>query len=131
MADDRDDRPVLVIDGAAFTDLAGFAREFSGLLENHRWNGNLDAFNDILHGGFGTPDGRWTLHWRNAGLSRDALGPDATIERLESLLRSAHPSNRAAIRARIERARVGAGPTLFDELVEIIGSHEDITLELA
>src|SRR5262249_6141276 len=38
-----DDLPVLVLDGANFCDFEGFAREFSRLLCNHTWRGNLDA----------------------------------------------------------------------------------------
>ncbi|WP_238017273.1 barstar family protein [Dactylosporangium sp. AC04546] len=124
--------PVLVIDGADFSDFDGFAREFSKLLAGHTWRGNLDAFNDILSGGFGTPDNGFVLRWRHADRSRAALGYEATIARLEGLLRTAHPSNHPAIRARIERARLSTGPTLFDELVDIIRDHADtIALELA
>lgn len=50
------DLPVLVVDGALFTDFDGFAREFTKLLRDYTWTGNVDAFNDILRGGFGTPD---------------------------------------------------------------------------
>lgn len=122
---------MLVIDGAEFSDFDGFARAFSNLLHDHTWGGNLDAFNDILHGGFGTPD-RFVLRWLHADRSRAALGYAATIARLEGLLRTADPSNRPAIRARIERAGLSTGPTLFDELVEIIRDHADtIVLELA
>lgn len=66
--------PVLVLDGDAFEDFPGFAREFSTLLKDREWRGNLNAFNDILRGGFGTPDGGWTLRWLNSGRSRSALG---------------------------------------------------------
>jgi hypothetical protein len=50
MADDEARLPVLVIDGARFFDFDGFAREFSRLLCDYTWNGNLDAFNDLLRG---------------------------------------------------------------------------------
>ncbi|GAA0924374.1 hypothetical protein GCM10009558_036570 [Virgisporangium aurantiacum] len=39
------DRPVLVVDGALFSDFEGFAREFTRLLDNHSWYGNLGEFN--------------------------------------------------------------------------------------
>jgi len=55
------DHPVLVIDGACFSDFDGFTREFTRLLGDHTWRGNLDALNDILRGGFGTPDNGWVL----------------------------------------------------------------------
>jgi hypothetical protein len=122
--------PVLVIDGARFSDFEGFAREFSRLLDDYTWRGNLDAFNDILSGGFGTPEGGWVLRWVNADLSRTALGHEATARRLESLLSTCHPTNRAAIGARLDRARRGEGPTLFDEIVEIIREHRSAGLVL-
>ncbi|MEU8112673.1 barnase inhibitor [Micromonospora sp. NPDC048947] len=115
--------PVLVIDGANFSDLDGFAREFSSLLCHYAWNGNLDAFNDILRGGFGTPEAGWVFRWINSDLSRAALSHHATIRWLEQILCTCHPSNRASVRARISDAQQGRGPTLFDMLVEIVRAH--------
>ncbi|MCX2947718.1 hypothetical protein [Lentzea sp. NEAU-D7] len=115
--------PVLVVDGALFTDFDGFAREFTKLLDDYTWEGNLDAFNDILRGGFGTPDLGWVFEWRNSARSRVALGHPATVEWLEDTLRGCHPTHRDRLRARIEAARRGEGPTLFDRIVEIIGHH--------
>src|SRR5690242_7441689 len=96
-----EDLPILTIDGANFSDFDGFAREFSTLLCHHTWHGNLDAFNDILRGGFGTPEGGWVLRWRNSELSRVALGHPAMTRWLEQILLTCHPSNREDIRARI------------------------------
>jgi hypothetical protein len=93
------------------------------LLDGHTWRGNLDAFNDILRGGFGTPETGWVLRWLNSDLSRAVLGYQATARRLERLLLTCHPSNRARIEAEILRARGGQGPTLFDEIVDIIRAH--------
>ncbi|MGV9297891.1 barstar family protein [Amycolatopsis sp. NPDC003676] len=139
MTSRSDDLPVLVIDGAAFSDFAGFAREFSRLLDNHTWHGNLDAFNDVLRGGFGTPERGWVLRWLNSDSSRVALGYDATIEQLNQLLLTCHPSNRSAIEARIAAAQRRDGPTLFDDIVGIVRTHgpggdeseDGIFLELA
>jgi hypothetical protein len=123
MTNQSGDLPVLAIDGADFSDFEGFAREFSRLLCNYQWRGNLDAFNDLLRGGFGTPENGWILRWFNSELSRAALGHEATARRLEGLLVTCHPSNRSAFKDRISRARRGQGPTLFDEIVEIIRDH--------
>lgn len=123
MVTNDDELPVLVIDGAAFTDLDGFAREFSKLLCHHRWKGNLDAFNDILRGGFGTPEVGWVFRWLNSDSSRSALGYDATIEWLEGVLRTCHPSNRSQVTAELRAAQRGEGRTLFDMIVEIIRYH--------
>jgi hypothetical protein len=118
-----DDLPVLVIDGANFSDFDGFAREVSRLLSHYTWRGNLDAFNDLLRGGFGTPEHGWVLRWLNSESSRAVLGYEATILWLEGLLLTCHPSQRSIIQARTSRARRGEGPTLFDEIVDIIRVH--------
>jgi hypothetical protein len=123
MTNQSDDLPVLVIDGANFSDFDGFAREFTRLLCNYTWRGNLDAFNDLLRGGFGTPENGWVLRWLNSESSRAALGYEETTRRLERLLLTCHPSQRSNIQARISRARRGEGPTLFDEIVDIIRIH--------
>ena len=123
MTNQGDDLPVLVIDGTDFSDFDGFAREFSRLLCNYTWQGNLDAFNDLLRGRFGTPAHGWVLKWLNSESSRAALGYAETIRRLERLRLSCHPSNRSSLEARISSARRGKGPTLFDEIVEIIRDH--------
>ena len=44
MSKHSDDLPVLVINGANFSDVAGFALKFSALLQDHTWRRNLDAF---------------------------------------------------------------------------------------
>jgi Barstar (barnase inhibitor) len=118
-----DVRPVLVIDGSRFSDFAGFAVEFSRLLSDYTWRGNLDAFNDILRGGFGTPEGGFTLRWDHSDLSRVRLGHEAMATRFEGLLETCHPSNRSRISEELDAARSGVGPTLFDLIVEIIGYH--------
>ncbi|WP_447004933.1 barstar family protein [Saccharothrix isguenensis] len=123
MADHSDDLPVLVVDGARFSDLDGFAREFSRLLCHYTWRGNLDAFNDVLRGGFGTPENGWVFRWLNSESSRSALGYEATTRWLEGNLLTCHPSNRAAVKAGIDSARRGEGPTLFDVIVDIIRHH--------
>jgi hypothetical protein len=107
MVPHNDALPELVVDGAAFCDLDGFAREFSKVLCHHTWRGNLDAFNGILRGGFGTPENGWVLMWRNSDSSRTAIGYEATIQRLEGILLTCHPSNRSRFKDRLLAARRG------------------------
>jgi hypothetical protein len=116
--------PVIEIDGTRFHDLDGFAAEFSAkALSGRRWGGHLDAFNDILRGGFGTPEGGFVLRWRNSSLSIDRLGYDETIRRFERIRRTCHPANVPRFEAELAAARRGEGPTLFDMIVEIIHTH--------
>jgi hypothetical protein len=130
MRERRPDQPVLVLDGSLVTDFASFVDEanrsiFPGYVESvgRPWSGSLDAFNDILRGGMGTPDGGFVFHIRHPSKVREALGYPATIEWLEEMLRRCDPTNRESVGARIERARRHEGPTLFDEVVEIIRTH--------
>src|ERR1044072_1866947 len=123
MTNRNNDLPVLVIDGARFADFDGFAREFSRLLRDHRWRGNLDAFNDVLRGGFGTPENGWVLRWLNSESSRSALGYEATTRQLEGLLLTCHPSHRSGLEARLDSADRGEGRTLLDQIVDIIRGH--------
>lgn len=116
-------KPVLVVDGARFTDFDGFAREFSRLLRNYEWHGNLDAFNDILAGGFGTPEGGFILRFVNSDLARTALGYAATVMRLKQVLTACHPTGRERVVGYLDDARRDQGPTLFDSIVEIIERH--------
>ena len=47
-------KPIYEIDGARFSTLEGFYNEISqALIPGVDWGHNLDAFNDILRGGFG------------------------------------------------------------------------------
>lgn len=115
--------PVLVIDGDKFDDFEGFAVRFSALLEDFKWNGSLDAFNDILRGGCGTPDGGFELRWLNSARSRQTLGWPATIRWLEETLARCHPSNVPRLTTELQAARRREGTTLFAWIVEIIERH--------
>jgi RNAse (barnase) inhibitor barstar len=112
------------IDGNRFATLEEFYDEISRVLtQDVSWGRNLDAFDDILRGGFGTPDGGFTLEWRSHDVSRERLGYDETIRQLDSMLSACDSSNRQTIAARLERARAREGETVFDWLVEIIRTH--------
>jgi RNAse (barnase) inhibitor barstar len=112
------------IDGRRFSTLEGFYDEISQvLMPGTRWGRNLDAFNDILRGGFGTPEDGFILRWQNSQLSRERLSYPETVHRLEMQLDRCHPSNREQVAKALERARECVGPTVFDWLVEIIQCH--------
>jgi RNAse (barnase) inhibitor barstar len=81
---------------------------------------NLDAFSDCLGGGFGTPeDDDYIAAWHHHEQSRATLGYPETVRQLERRLARCHPSNRPAVRADLEAAPTGQGPTVFDWLAEI------------
>lgn len=113
-----------VLDGTKITSLETFYREVSRvLIPDADWVRNLDAFNDILRGGFGTPPDGFVLRWTHSATSRANLGYPETVRQLEKRLERCHPSNRASVRADLNRAQQGAGTTVFDWLVDIIRVH--------
>ncbi len=124
-------KKVYVVDGSRFTTLAETATEFTRVLGlTMPWDGNLDAFNDFLRGGFGTPDEGFILTWQHSDISRRRLGYRETLHWLEERVRYCHPSNVAHFQERIAAARRQEGETLFDTLVAIVRDHEDIELRL-
>jgi len=117
-------KPTCEIDGSRFATLEEFYDEISRvLIPGARWGHNLDAFNDILRGGFGTADGGFVLRWLNADRSRERLGHAETVRQLERRLQRCHSSNRPQVARDLEQARRGEGATVFDSLLEIISVH--------
>ena len=124
-------KPTFTIDGENFSTLEGFYDEVSRkLIPEASWGRNLDAFNDILRGGFGTPEDGFVLVWRSSDSSRVRLGYRETIRQLERRLQRCHSSNRAQIRTQLGLAYRSEGPTVFDWLAGIISAHEEIELQL-
>ncbi len=113
------------IDGERFSYLEEFYDEVSRvvLMPGVRWGHNLDAFNDVLRGGFGTPEDGFVIRRKNHDVSRERLGYPETIRQLESQLETCHPSWRAKLATDLSEARAEHGRTVFDWLVEIIQSH--------
>lgn len=112
------------IDGERFWTLKEFYDEISRvLIPGAHWGHNLDAFNDVLSGGFGTPNGGFILRWVNSDISRERLGHDETVKELERRLQRCDPTNRPSVARDLERAKRGEGPTVFDWLLDIIALH--------
>lgn len=119
-----DTRKEYTIDGNNFSTLAEFYDVVSlVLIPNAQWGRNLNAFNDILRGGFGTPDNGFRIRWINSHKSRQRLGYEETVRQLEQRLLQCHSANRPSVLAQHEDAKNGIGPTVFDWLVEIIRNH--------
>lgn len=133
-------KPVFEIDGRRFDTLEGFFDEVERkLIPNVYWGRNLAAFNDILRGGFGTPEGGFVLRWAHSTRSREALGFPETVQYVEEKMTRCHTSNVPSVQADLEAARRGEGQTLFEILVDIIRVHckggreqnDEVELELA
>ena len=117
-------KAVYEIDGARFHSLDEFYDEVSAVLApGASWGRSLDAFNDILRGGFGTPEGGFEIRWKNHAMSRSRLGHRETARQLRQMLRRSHRSHRPRLLGRLLLAHLRLGPTIFDELEEIIRAH--------
>lgn len=114
-----------VLDGSKVTSLEAFFDQISDtLILGAYWGRNLDAFNDILRGGFGTPPEGFIVRWTHSDASRACLGYAETVRQLEKRLERCHPTNRDLVRGDLSQAQQGTGATVFDWLVEIIRDHD-------
>jgi RNAse (barnase) inhibitor barstar len=114
-----------VLDGRRITSLESFYDEVSStLIPGAWWGENLDAFNDILRGGFGTPEDGFVIRWQHSNVSKANLGYPETARQLEKMLQRCHPTNRDSVKAKLHLAEQEVGETVFDWLVEIIRDHD-------
>lgn len=132
-------RREVIINGDNFDDLEGFYTEIEKILTSNltwRTGHNLDAFNDLLRGGFGVHEygEPLAIRWLKSDKSRCDFGYKATEEYYKNMLERCHRTNRALVVEKMKQAGQGQGETLMDIIVEIIldteGSGHDCTLVL-
>lgn len=119
-------KKMTVINGGHFSDLEGFYNEVSELFMNDEdWKvGTLDGFDDILY----RIDSDIT--WKNSQKSKEDLGFDLTKKFYENKIRIGKPFNVDLIQRKLGDLMDGKGQTLFEILIEIIESHQNIKLIL-
>jgi len=119
-------KKMTVINGSHFSDLEGFYDEVSQLfLKDEDWKvGTLDGFDDILYGV------ESDITWKDSEKSKEDLGFDLTKEFYENKLRIGKPFNVELIQQKLDDLVAGKGQTLFEILIEIIESHQNINLIL-
>ena len=124
-------KQIFEIDGKNFLTLEEFWGEISDkLIPGAEWGKNLDAFNEIFHGGFGTPENGFVLIWKNSSISRQRLSFLETIKALEKRLKKCHASNIQSVTRDLDKAKRHEGQTAYDWILEIIQGHKDIELRL-
>lgn len=92
---------------------------------------SLDGFDDLLYGGFGAAKDlkTYTIVWENSSLSREKLGVQTTENWYGEKLKN--PAfDQEKLKSALQDLKDGHGKTYFDILVEIIRSHQSITMEL-
>jgi len=125
----------IILNGNSFSSLKEFydevERKFTQGLD-WKIGRNLDAFNDVLRGGFGVHEYQEeiVIRWKFSEKSKSDLGKSQTTRYLKEKLERCHPSNRAHVQDELRAVNSGKGLFLFDTLVGIIQQHEHITLRL-
>ena len=122
----NNNKKMTVINGGHFSDLEGFYNEISQLfMKDEDWKvGTLDGFDDILYG----VDSDIT--WKDSQKSKKDLGFELTKEFYENKIRQGKPFNVKLIQQKLGDLMDGKGQTLFEILIEIIESHQNIKLIL-
>lgn len=124
-----------IIEGARVTSIATLYDELNRVFmadEDWTLGQSLDALDDLLYGGYGALQGAHDARvvWRDAELSRVALGRDATEAWLRGKL--AHPEqfNAPTLRDQLAALLRGEGPTYFGHVLDVFAGHANITLVL-
>lgn len=123
----------LEIDGGRFSNLKGFYDEVErGLTIGLEWKigRNLDAFDDVLEGGFGMHDYGEDIEliWTNSERSKLKLGYEETVKYLQDKLGKCHPTAKEKLYKNWNWQKNGIGKTLFEIIVEMIKEHNHIKL---
>jgi len=122
----KNKKKTAVINGSHFSDLSGFYEEVSDVfMKDADWKiGTLDGFDDILYGFEGK------IIWKDAEKSKKELGVEATKKFYENKINRGKPFNINLAQQKLDDLIAGNGQTLFEILIEILESHQNITLIL-
>ncbi|QDK79919.1 ribonuclease inhibitor [Spirosoma sp. KCTC 42546] len=119
------------IDGNAINDIASFYEEINRVLmagESWRIGQSLDAFDDLLYGGYGALQGVQSVElvWHHMDHCRNVLGNQATRAYYRDKLRSGSPYNKKLFAEKLEALEAGTGETYFDSIISILADHPSI-----
>lgn len=123
----------IVIDGKAINDIPSFYAEINRVCmvgENWLLGPSLDAFHDLLFGGYGALQGANSVElvWRHMDHSRNALGYQTTRAYYLDKLQPGSPYNKTLFNEKLEALEKGYGETYFDTILDIIAEHPNISL---
>jgi RNAse (barnase) inhibitor barstar len=123
----KNNRKTAVINGSHFSDLSGFYEEISEVfMKDADWKvGTLDGFDDILYGFEGE------IIWKDAEKSKKELDVEETKKFYENKINQGKPFNINLAQQKLDDLIDGKGQTLFEILIEILESHQNITLILS
>lgn len=123
----------LTIRGRDIRDIPSFYAEINSVFmadEDWKLGESLDAFNDLLFGGYGAIAGPEPVElvWEDIEASRVALGIDTTRAHLSAKLRQPDRYSVAVIQQQLDQLEEGDGSTYFDAILDIIRDHPNVRL---
>ena len=114
--------PTYIIDGSKAHTWPEIVASINAFIPNSEWQGNsLDALDDILYGGYGTPD-KFIVIWKASEVSRKTLGLTETLAHFKNMPALQHLDAAGQMNPRSK--------TLFEVLVEIFEGHDNIEFRL-
>lgn len=123
----------IIIDGNQIHDIKTLYEELNAkFMQDEDWQlgESLDAFNDLLYGGFGAINGDEPINlvWKNFEENKKSLGLDLTLEFYRQKLKHPEIYNVKSIEKTLKELENGGGQTYFDIILEIIADHSNITV---
>lgn len=123
----------LTIRGRDIRDISSFYGEINRVFmadEDWKLGESLDAFNDLLFGGYGAiavlePV---ELVWEDIEASRVALGIETTRAYLLAKQRQPERYSRGSIQQQLDQLEKGDGSTYFNTILDIIQDHPNVRL---
>ena len=124
-------KQTITINGANFSDLETFYDEIDRVLTkglNWKTGHNLNAFNDLLYGGFGVHEYEEPIKliWIKVNKSKEDLGLEATKNYYKQEIQNPNSLNVQLYKEELDKLGNGTGQTFFDIIIEIISKHDDI-----
>lgn len=121
------------LEGSRIIDIPSFYVQINALLmvgEDWQLGNSLDAFDDLLYGGFGRLKDfdKLQIRWNDISFSQKSLGIETTRKYYMEKLKSKQPFNKKLIHQKLAELESGEGQTYFDILMEIIASHKNVNL---
>jgi len=123
----------IVIEGKNIHDINSFYKEINRVFmqdEDWKLGESLDAFNDLLFGGFGVLKATPIIQlvWNNIAASSNALGYDITRQYYLKKLAPGSPFNVDYHQQKLAALESGNGQTYFQIILDIISDHPNIRL---
>jgi RNAse (barnase) inhibitor barstar len=121
------------IEGNVINDIASFYEEINRVfMANESWliAQSLDAFEDLLYGGYGALQGAESVEiiWHHMDHSRQALGYQTTRAYYLNKLRPGSPYDQKLFKEKLAALERGQGETYFDMILDILTDHPMIKI---